>query len=96
MQSVAIWCGERGYMSFRCNAGTFISPDGSRYVTGLPKGFSDMLILKPGGEACFVETKIHPRKPTEEQVRFIEAVRAMGFKAGVAYDLEDAKRIIEG
>lgn len=96
MQTIAIWCGERGYMSFRCNAGTFLSADGSRYVVGLPRGFSDMLILKPGGQAAFVETKIHPRKPTDEQVRFISAVRSYGFRAGVAYSLEDAKKIIEG
>lgn len=94
MQEIAIWCGKNGFLSFRCNAGTFLSTDGSRFVVGLPKGFSDLLILKPNGVACFVETKVHPRKPTPEQLRFIDAVRKLGYRAGVAYTLEEAKAII--
>ena len=96
MAQVMIWCGERGYLSFRCNAGTFISADGSRYVKGLPQGFSDILILRNDGKACFVETKIHPRKPTKQQLDFIAAVKKYGYRAGVAYSLEEAIKIIEG
>lgn len=96
MQEVGIWCGAQGYLSFRCNAGTFMSADGTRYVRGLPEGFSDILVLKPGGEACFIETKIHPRKPTPQQLKFIAAVRKLGYRAGVAYNLEEAKEIIDG
>lgn len=64
--------------------------------TGVPKGFSDLFILKDNGHVCFVETKVHPRKATDEQVRFIEAVRKRGFRAGVAYTLEEAIEIIDG
>jgi len=53
-----------------------------------------LLILKPNGVACFVETKVHPRKPTPEQLRFIDAVKKLGYRAGVAYTLEEAIAII--
>ena len=96
MVSVEIWCGEHGHLCFRCNAGTFISSDGLRYVQGLPEGFSDLLVLRDDGVACFVETKIHPRKPTQKQMNFIAAVRSRGYRAGVAYSLEEAISIIEG
>lgn len=95
MNEVCIWCGSNGYLSFRTNAGTFLSADGSHYVKGLPQGFPDLLILRPDGKACFVETKIHPRKATPEQERFIALVKSMGYRAGVAYTVDDARKIIE-
>ena len=96
MAEVMLWCGQKGYLSFRCNAGTFVSADGSRYVKGLPQGFSDILVLKPMGQACFIETKIRPRKPTKQQLDFLASVKRLGFRAGVAYTLEEAKSIIDG
>lgn len=68
----------------------------SHMATGLPKGFSDLLVIRPGKSPAFVETKVHPRKPTEDQVRFIEAMRSAGCSAGVAYSLDEARKIIEG
>lgn len=96
MVEIEVWCGQRDYLCFRCNAGTFLSYDATRFVSGLPKGFSDLLILRSDGRACFVETKIHPRKPTKEQLNFIQAVKNHGFRAGVAYNLQEAIDIIEG
>lgn len=63
--------------------------------TGLPEGFSDLFVIKPGGKVCFVETKVHPRKPTSAQVDFIKAMQASGCNAGVAYTLDEAIAIIE-
>ena len=96
MAKIALLAGSLGYMCFRCNAGTFLSADGTRYVKGLPEGFSDMLILKPNGEACFIETKVKPRKPTKQQINFINTVRSYGFRAGVAYTVDEARRIMDG
>lgn len=93
-QSIRIWCGERGYLAWHCNVGTFLTTDGRYVPSGLPRGFSDLLILTPHG-ACFVETKIHPRKPTQAQLDFIQAVRKLGYRAGVAYTLDEAIAIIE-
>lgn len=96
MVEVMIWCGEHGHKCFRCNAGSFLSYDGMRHVEGLPEGFSDLLVLRNDGKACLVETKIHPKKPTPAQVRFIESVKKDGYRAGVAYSLEEAIKIING
>lgn len=67
----------------------------TKISTGLPEGFSDLLVIKPNGQACFIETKIHPRKPTEAQKKFIKAMQEHGCNAGVAYSLEEAITIIE-
>lgn len=62
------------------------------FDTGLPKGHSDLVAYK-NGEAYFIETKIHPNKPTKEQLNFIEQMIKQGCAAGVAYSVEDAIQI---
>ena len=94
-QQIRIWCGEHGYLAWHCNVGTLLTQDGRYVPTGLPEGFSDLLILTAHG-ACFVETKIHPRKPTQQQIDFIDSVKKLGYHAGVAYSLDEAIKIIEG
>jgi len=51
----------------------------------MPKGFSDIMLILPGGQACFIETKVKPNKPTPEQTAFIEKMKRMGCRAGIAY-----------
>lgn len=65
-----------------------------RRVKGLPKGFSDLMVVTPGGHVAFVETKTKVGRPTEEQVRFFENMRAMGCAVGIARSPEEALRII--
>lgn len=77
---------------FHINAGSIRLPSG-KVFHGLPKGFSDILFIRPDGIACFVEAKIHPNKPTPEQTAFIERMQGHGCRAGVAYTEEDAVRI---
>ena len=77
---------------FRTNAGQFFDKSGRR-VSGLPKGFSDIMLILPGGQACFIECKTKPNKPTDEQVEFIEKMRRLGCRAGVAFSIDDALRI---
>lgn len=96
MNEVRLWCGKNGYLAFHCNVGIFYTPDGRKCSTGLPEGFSDLLVLDTGGNACFVETKVHPRNPTREQTEFLENMKSRGFRAGVAYSLEEAIAIITG
>ena len=96
MNEVRAWCGSKGYLAFHCNVGIFYTPDGRKCATGLPEGFSDLLVLDTHGNTSFVETKVHPRRPTSEQVRFIDEMRARGFRAGVAYTLEEAIAVITG
>lgn len=82
-------------LTFRCNVGKVRTPDGRYFDTGLPKGFSDLLAIRPDGVACFIETKLYPRKPTQEQCQFLLAMIKQGCPAGVAYSTEDAEKIVD-
>lgn len=88
-KKIMLYCGQRGWLCFHANVGSVMTADGRRFNTGLPKGFPDLLIIKPGGVVCFCETKIHPRKPTQEQINMINLLKKYGFLAFVAYSLEE-------
>lgn len=95
MNSIRVALSEKGCTVFRCNVGKIKTADGRYFDTGLPVGYSDLFGFKPGGQVFFIETKMHPRKPTEEQSKFITAVKKKGALAGVAYSVEEALQIIE-
>ena len=52
---------------------------GTEYHTGMP----DRIVLMPGGQASFVETKSTGKKPTALQSKCLEALTVFGFKAVV-------------
>lgn len=66
-----------------------------RKVDGLPKGFSDLFVVDKQGVA-FIETKTPTGRVRPEQIKFIERMRQLGHRAGVARSVEDAKRIMRG
>lgn len=92
-KDIMLWCGENDFLCFHINVGKgyLIKPDGTKsyFQTGLPKGASDLWILDNCGNLIFCETKIHPRKPTPDQLNFIEQMRKRGFQAFVAYSLQE-------
>ena len=93
---VELFLSEKGYIPLRLNVGLFYTKNGYPIRTGLPKGCSDIIAIQPGtGRAVFVETKVRPRKPTAEQLKFIEVMRKQGAIAGVVYDLEDLKKLLQ-
>lgn len=86
----------------RTNAGTFRSLDGKHIVKGLPKGFPDLFGVIPKQMTAdgrpmpvFIEAKVHPNKPTPEQLKYLAEYRLAGCCAGVCYSVEDAFRLIE-
>lgn len=86
---------------YRTNAGMFRSADGKRVVKGLPKGFPDLFGVILGDKTkdgkpvpVFIEAKVHPNKPSPEQIGFIDEHRAGGCCAGVCYTVSDAWRLI--
>lgn len=85
---------KRGYLSFRTNVGKVKMQDGRWFDTGLPKGFSDLMILKDG-KAYFIELKIGKNKPSPAQINFINQMKKNGFNAGVAWTMEDVYKILE-
>lgn len=92
---VRIELSKLGYITFRTNVGKVKMNDGRYFKTGLPKGFSDIIALKHG-ETIFIELKTGNNKPTPAQIKFIEQMRLNGFKAGVAWNMEDILDILEG
>lgn len=88
-KQIMIWCGEHNWLCFHCNVGKVKTADGRIFSTGLPVGFPDLLILTDTGKAIFCETKIKPRKPTKEQLNFIQNLTNRNFLAFVAYTLEE-------
>ncbi len=61
-----------------------------------PPGMADLVGWAKDGRFAAIEGKIGGRKPTDEQVAFIELVRRSGGLAGVARSVEDAGEILTG
>jgi len=78
-----------GYRVFRLNVGKFKMADGRWFDTKLPKGTSDLMAIKDG-KAHFIEVKVKPNKPSDEQLNFIEQMKKLGCNAGVAYSVDEA------
>ena len=86
---IRIECGQRNWLCFHINVATVRLFDGRYFKTGVPEGWPDLTILTDTGIAFYIETKIHPRKPTSEQLEFIRILRDRGFTAEVVYSLSE-------
>lgn len=92
---IMLYLSQHDYLVLRMNVGQFFTQNGTPIRTGLPKGTSDLLAIENGtGRAIFIECKVHPRKPTAEQVKFINCVRKKGCKAAVCYSIEDLENLL--
>lgn len=95
MNTVRVMLSQEGFATFRTNVGKVKTADGRWFDTGLPKGFSDVLAIKDG-KAFFIETKVEPNTPTQDQINFIKQMKERyGCSAGVAYTLEEARIICQ-
>lgn len=64
---------------------------------GLEKGFPDLFGARStDGKLFFVEVKIGKGKPSENQIKFLNAADENGVLNGVAWSLEQALEIVEG
>lgn len=66
------------------------------FTTGAVNGRSDLSAVKDG---CthYIEVKVHPNKPSEEQMNFLAVMRdRYGCNGGVAYSVDDAIEIVYG
>ncbi len=86
---IRLWCGEHNWLCYHINSGKVLMANGEYFQTGVPKGWSDLLVITDYGEVIFCETKIHPRKPTAEQLKFISEMKSRHIRAFVAYSLEE-------
>lgn len=72
----------------------------SRFANSTPAGFSDLMgLLEVPGErpvVVFIEVKADGGRVSAEQRAFIAAMRLIGCRAGVAHNVEEARRIVLG
>ena len=92
-KKIMLWCGQHNWLCFHTNVGKIKFWDKTQgkerwFDTGLPVGWLDLLILTDKGQVIFCETKIHPRKPTKEQLNTIDVLVKRGFLAFVCYSIE--------
>lgn len=93
MNSIRLALSSQGATVFRTNVGKVKLSDGRWFDTGLPKGHSDLVAYK-NGRAYFLEVKVKPNKPTDEQLAFLRAMKTKGCKGAVVYSVEDALKLI--
>lgn len=83
-----------GYCVFRANVGKIRLSDGRWFDTGLPKGFSDLFVVKDG-KIYFMEIKTEKGKPTKEQLNFINTMESIyNCPAGICRSVEDAINLV--
>ena len=85
-----------GAKVFRNNTGALKDRDGRLVRYGLCPGSSDIIGVTKDGLFIAVECKTYKGKPTEKQLRFLECIRSMGGRAGIARCADDAVRILNG
>lgn len=59
---------------------------------GSDSGFPDLLFPEL---RLVIECKIKPRKPTEDQIEWLEYFRSIGWRAEICYTFEEAQKVIE-
>ena len=74
---------------YRTNSGS-IRLNNGRYFRAMPEGFADIMFIRPDGGVCFVETKVGRNKASDKQLDFLEKMRRMNCRAGIAYSVDDA------
>lgn len=93
-KNIMLWCGQHEAICFHTNVGKIKFWDEKEkawrwFDTGLPKGWPDLMIIPKNKPVFYCETKIHPRKPTADQLRVIGILQKQGQLAFVAYSLEE-------
>lgn len=93
MNQIRLALSAEGFAVFRANVGRVRLSDGRVFSTGLPNGHSDLVAYR-GGRVCFLEVKVAPNQPSAAQLHFLDEMRTRyGCSGGVAYSVEDARRI---
>lgn len=90
---IRAWCGEHGLLCFRCNVGKVQCIDGTWFDTGLPDGFSDLIILA-NRTIYFCEVKTRYGYQRQCQKDFENTVTAAGYTYFVARSIDDVSKII--
>lgn len=91
--TIRLWCGQHGLLCFRCNVGKAKLSNGFWFDTGLPEGFSDLIIF--ANHTCyFCEVKTSKGRQREAQKRFQKVVEEHGYLYILARSVDDVADII--
>lgn len=88
-REIMLYCGEHNILCFRCNVGRVKTIDGMWFDTGLPDGFSDLIILPGNERIIFCEVKTAIGKQRDAQKRFEKIVTDRGYKYILCRSLDD-------
>ena len=95
MNEIRLWCGEHKIPCFRCNVGRVRTDKGTWFDTGLPEGFSDLIILF-NKTIYFCEVKTRKGHQREAQKQFQEMVISHGYTYFIARSINDVEEVIYG
>lgn len=84
---------DAGCLAWRQNTGVLPDKNGRPIRFGLCVGSSDIIGIAPDGRFLAVECKTAIGQPTDAQLRFIDAVKSKGGRAGIARSAEGAVKI---
>lgn len=90
---IRLWCGQHGLLCFRCNVGKVQCIDGTWFDTGLPEGFSDLIVLA-NKTIYFIEVKTKTGQQRKAQIQFQKIVTERGYTYIVARSVEDCEVIL--
>lgn len=79
----------------RVNVGRVRTPDGRYFSTGVPTGYPDLSgYRRHDGKAVYIECKVHPNKPSPQQLEFIQKAQECNCIAGICYSPEEALQLV--
>lgn len=83
---------KHGGIPLRLQSGLFYTANGTPVQIGI-NGLPDSLALLPNGRAVFMEFKTEKGQLRDDQKRFIEELKKLGFEAYVVRSKEEAEKI---
>ena len=93
---ILVEANKRGHRLWRSNAGKVITKD-NRVIQLFPKGFPDTVgFRKTDGKIIFIEVKTDKGRLRPEQEKFKTFIETQPVLYGVARNVQDAIKIIEG
>lgn len=78
---------------FRMQSGMFYTETGEKIRVGIP-GMSDLLFIG-NGFIAWIEVKTVKGRPSKQQLNFIERMKELGHRAGIARSVEEALWLIK-
>lgn len=90
---IRLFCGQNNIPCFRCNVGRIRLPSGGYFDTGLPSGFSDLIILY-NKTIYFCECKTLIGRQREDQIKFQKYIESYGYTYFIARSVEDVRKVL--